>query len=98
MRILTVRQQTACKPCGLGPCAAQAGHDGSCAAASGWPERVRVEASKWGIRKRGYRTWKVIGEGRVFVYDSFADAIDAADRLTRAKPIRTNGLRAVQGI
>lgn len=24
------------EPCGLGPCAANAGHDGSCAEASGW--------------------------------------------------------------
>lgn len=25
-----------CTPCGLGPCAAPAGHDGTCAQASGW--------------------------------------------------------------
>ena len=89
-------EMTSWEPCGLGPCAANEGHEGSCAAASGWPERVRVESSRWGIRKRGYRTWKVIGDGRVFVYDTFPRAIRAAEQLWRARPISTNGLIAVQ--
>lgn len=81
--------------CGRGICAAEEGHEGSCAAASGWADKVRVKASKWGYNKRGYRTWKAIGDGRAFVYTDFPSAMKAANQLAKAMPITTVGLISV---